>query len=243
MLINWFTVLAQVVNFLILVFLLKRFLYGPIIKAMDERERKIAAAMEQAKNAEKEAKQRSQELENEKQSLIAAKEGLLAEATKEVQEWRERTLIDAKKEVEKLRRAWTDKLAQDKQAFLERLKIQITDQVMRVSEKVLRDLADEGMERRVIKVFVEKLNQEKEVIQAKGEHGTLVVKTGFELEETASGDLRKHLAKSIPEAQAVRFEVDPKLGIGIQLSIGDQKVAWNLTAYLEELEEEIMAEL
>ena len=46
MLINWFTVLAQIINFLILVFLLKRFLYKPILRAMAEREEKMADALE-----------------------------------------------------------------------------------------------------------------------------------------------------------------------------------------------------
>ena len=40
--INWFTVVAQVINFLILVWLLKRFLYKPILHAIDEREKGIA---------------------------------------------------------------------------------------------------------------------------------------------------------------------------------------------------------
>ena len=45
MLINWFTVAAQVVNFLILAVLLKRFLYGPIVRAMAAREERIASEM------------------------------------------------------------------------------------------------------------------------------------------------------------------------------------------------------
>lgn len=40
MLIDWFTVIAELVNFLILVWLLKRFLYEPVLKAIDEREKK-----------------------------------------------------------------------------------------------------------------------------------------------------------------------------------------------------------
>ena len=43
MLIDWFTVAAQAINFLILVLLLRRFLYGPIVKAMDDREAAINA--------------------------------------------------------------------------------------------------------------------------------------------------------------------------------------------------------
>ena len=57
MLIDWFTVLAQIINFLVLVYLLKRFLYGRIIRAMDERERKIALRLEEAQGRKEEAEQ------------------------------------------------------------------------------------------------------------------------------------------------------------------------------------------
>ena len=45
MLIDWFTVAAQAVNFLILVWLLKRFLYKPVLAAVDEREKRITAQL------------------------------------------------------------------------------------------------------------------------------------------------------------------------------------------------------
>jgi len=48
MLIDWFTVVAQVVNFLILVWLLKRFLYRPILNAIDAREKRIATKLADA---------------------------------------------------------------------------------------------------------------------------------------------------------------------------------------------------
>jgi F-type H+-transporting ATPase subunit b len=48
MLIDWFTVGAQVVNFLILVWLMKRFLYKPILHAIDAREKRIAKELADA---------------------------------------------------------------------------------------------------------------------------------------------------------------------------------------------------
>jgi len=105
MLIDWFTVLAQIVNFLILIFLLKRFLYGPITKAMEEREKKIATAVEQANSAEKKAKQHSEELAMEKQIFLEAREQILAEAKREIHTWQGNTLKEARLEVEDLRQA------------------------------------------------------------------------------------------------------------------------------------------
>ena len=117
MLIDWFTVLAQIINFLILIYLLKRFLYGPIIRAMEEREKKMAAAQDRAKNAKKEAERMSSELEREKQALISSKEKLLAEAKAEVDSWRETKLKASKEEIEALRKSWMDRLNDDRKTF------------------------------------------------------------------------------------------------------------------------------
>ena len=59
MLINWFTVCAQAINFLILVWLLKRFLYKPILHAIDEREKGIATQLADAEAKKAEAQKGS----------------------------------------------------------------------------------------------------------------------------------------------------------------------------------------
>ena len=58
MLVDWFTVAAQVVNFVILVWLLKRFLYQPILHAIDAREQRIALSLADAAAKEAEARTR-----------------------------------------------------------------------------------------------------------------------------------------------------------------------------------------
>ena len=60
MLINWFTVVAQIVNFLILVFLLKYFLYDRVIRAMDQREQRIQQRLQEAEEKKQEAEQEAE---------------------------------------------------------------------------------------------------------------------------------------------------------------------------------------
>ena len=89
MLINWFTVLAQAVNFLLLIYLLKRFLYGPILKAMNAREKRISDRLNDAEAARQKALTRAQESAKERQAFENSKEALLADARIAVQEWQE----------------------------------------------------------------------------------------------------------------------------------------------------------
>ena len=60
MLIDWFTVGAQLLNFAILVWLMKRFLYQPILRAVDAREKHIAQALAQAEADKAQAAQESE---------------------------------------------------------------------------------------------------------------------------------------------------------------------------------------
>jgi F-type H+-transporting ATPase subunit b len=242
-LINWFTVLAQIVNFLILIFLLKRFLYGPIIRAMQEREGRIAAAMEQARAAEREARHRARELEGERQTLLQTKDTWLADAKREVENWREGTLKEVRVEVEKLRQAWMDKLTQDRKAFMEKLKIQVAGQVMRIGEKVLQDLANGDLEQQVITVFLNRLEEERDRLSRDDYTGTLRVESGFDMNDRLMDEIRQRITGWFPQSREILFVVEENIGVGVQVKAGDQKVAWNLTDYLENLEREILSDL
>ncbi|HQU90423.1 MAG TPA: F0F1 ATP synthase subunit B, partial [Denitromonas sp.] len=71
MLIDWFTVVAQLLNFLILVWLLKRFLYQPVLDAIDAREQRIAKELAQA-DATRDAAQAEQTHFREQQAALEA---------------------------------------------------------------------------------------------------------------------------------------------------------------------------
>ncbi|MCD6185407.1 MAG: hypothetical protein J7K84_06420 [Deltaproteobacteria bacterium] len=242
MLIDWFTVLAQIVNFLILIFLLKRFLYGPIIKAMEERKKKIAKAIDQADSAEKKAKQYSEELAREKQNFLEAKEQKLAEARKEIRERQDKNLKKARLEVEDLRQRWMDQLTEDKAAFFHKLKGEVISQVMRIGEKVLRDLANEKLERQVIAVFLKKVSKD-DLFQSQTFSGKLLIQSGFRLDNEQSEFIRKQFFEYFKEAQTIQFQVIEEIGIGIRIKAGDRKVEWNLESYLGGLEKEIFSDL
>jgi F-type H+-transporting ATPase subunit b len=242
-LIDWFTVLAQIVNFLILIYLLKRFLYGPIIRAMEKREKNMASALDQAKNAEKEAARMSLELEKERQALISSKERLLAEAKAEVDSWRENKLKASKEEIEALRKSWMDRLNDDRQTFLNALKRRIAEQIIVISDKVLKDLADENLEQQIIKVFLEKVSDKKDEFIEKDLNRTVSIRSGLPLSEDQVQGIRERIGQLFPMTSPIQFHVQPDLGMGIQVIAGDRKVAWNLAEYLEDLEKQIMTGL
>jgi F-type H+-transporting ATPase subunit b len=80
MLIDWFTVGAQVLNFLILIYLLKRFLYGPILRAMDRREERIADRLREAAERSEDAGKRAADLERRQSELAERRDAMMKAA-------------------------------------------------------------------------------------------------------------------------------------------------------------------
>src|SRR5476651_998000 len=100
--IDWFTVAAQAINFLILVWLLKRFLYKPILHAIDEREKGIATQLAEAEAKKAEAHQESDDFQHKNAAFDQEREALLKKATDDASIERQRLLDEARKDADSL---------------------------------------------------------------------------------------------------------------------------------------------
>jgi F-type H+-transporting ATPase subunit b len=103
MLIDWFTVAAQAVNFLILVWLLKRFLYKPVLAAIDEREKRIATLIQDAEKKKAEAVKEQTDFLHKSEEFERQRAGLLLEATNSGKTERDKLLEKARTDSEELR--------------------------------------------------------------------------------------------------------------------------------------------
>ena len=81
--IDLITVIAQLVNFVVLIWLLKRFLYGPITEAMQRREARIAERMQDAEDARQQAKNQSEALREQHDHLKKRQDKLMEEARRD----------------------------------------------------------------------------------------------------------------------------------------------------------------
>ena len=98
MLINWFTVVAQIINFLILIWLLKRFLYKPVLKAIHDREKKIAAQLQDAEAKKTEAQKQRDEFRNKNTEFDQQRNIEWQKAVEEINNERQHLLEEARKE-------------------------------------------------------------------------------------------------------------------------------------------------
>jgi F-type H+-transporting ATPase subunit b len=241
-LIDWFTVLAQVVNFLILIAILKRFLYGPIIKAMADREKKIADRLQQSEQALLQAAALRKELEQEKETLQTARREYLEKAKKEVLSWRDNAMQEARQEIEHQRQTWEENIHGEQESFKRLLKQHIGQQVFHTAEKVLRELADAGLEEKLTESFLQALEKDPTTFFKDGvtKPTSIMFRSGFEIDDALRNRVRHVLQDTFSAATEVNFSLKSDLGFGLQLVAGDRKVDWNMNRYLREMENDVL---
>jgi F-type H+-transporting ATPase subunit b len=157
MLIDWFTVSAQIVNFLILVWLLKRFLYKPILRAIEERETLIKQQITKAESAKAEAEKARTSFDQKNDEFEKRREALFAEVEGEARTQRLKLLEEARKEYE-ISRAKLKEALKSEQAALNREIVRRTQaEVFAIARKTLTDLASSTLEERMVDVFILRL--------------------------------------------------------------------------------------
>jgi F-type H+-transporting ATPase subunit b len=241
MLIDWFTVGAQALNFIILVWLLKRYLYKPILDAVDAREKRIAAELADADAKKAEARKERDEFRKKNENFDQQRAALLSKATQEAGAERQRLLDEARKAADDLgaKRAQTLRSDADNlnQAILQRTQ----QEVFAIARKALNDLAGANLEDRMCVVFIDRLRK----MDAKSKEGLAkalttasepaIVRSAFEPPPAQRAAIQKALNETFSADIHIRFETAPNLVSGIEFVTNGQKVAWSIADYLEAL--------
>ncbi len=242
--IDWFLFFSQVVNFLILVALLKHFLYNRIVKVMDEREENIASRLDEADSKKTEADEELEKYRQKKQELDEKKTQILNEAKEESDQKKKELLQTAREEVESVRSKWKKSVEQERQDFLSELRKKVAGQVYSISRRVLQDLSNKELEEQVIRIFLKRIDQlddaeKKELAKlVQKSEEKIVINSSFELAEAIREKITVTVKKVFSKKAKLNFDVTRNLVCGIELKLNGKKVGWNVYDYLSDLEED-----
>jgi len=243
--INWFTVIAQVLNFFILVWLLKRYLYKPILKAVDDREKKITAQLNDAEAKKAEAKKEQDEFKKKNEEFDQQKKALMDKAIAEGNAEREKLLEEAKKQAEALS-AKLKKASEEAQENLnQELAEKTQKEVFAITRKALADIASLSLEEQSVSAFIKRLNQskdeeKKQFIEAfKSNSNTILVRSAFELSAKQQGEVSEAVDVILGTKTQLQFKIVPELISGIELTTNGYKLSWSFSEYLNSLEKSI----
>ncbi len=242
MLIDWFTVCAQTLNFLVLVWLMKRYLYQPILNAIDARENRVAAELADADAKKAEAQKERDEFRHKNEALDQQRAALLSKATDEAKAERQRLLDEARKAADDLSAKRGETLRNDALNLHQAIARRTQEEVFAIARKVLADLASTDLEQRITEVFVLRLRQMDDRTKSslaeamKKTPEPALVRSTFDLPAEQSAAIQKTLNETFAAEVHVRFETAPELVGGIEYSVNGQKIAWSIADYLASLE-------
>jgi F-type H+-transporting ATPase subunit b len=247
-LIDWFTVAAQILNFLILVALLKYFLYDRIIRAMDKREEKIRSRLQNAEDERKKAHEEAESYRRKNEDLKNRQEQMLDEAREEADRKLKELTRKAREEVNEARRRWQKSIEKEKNSFLQDLRRMTAREVYAISRRALKDLAEVELEERIVDVFGSRFRQMKKdkkanILKAIREESKVVIRSGFELSQASREKITKMLEAETSEKIEVTYDTDPQMIMGIELKSRGEKIAWSIRDYVADLENRAKAAL
>jgi len=245
MLIDWFTVGAQALNFLILVWLMKRFLYKPIRHAIDEREKRIATELANADAKKAEAQKEHDEFQRKNTEFDEQRATLLSKATTEAQAERQRLLDEARKAADALSSKRQEALKNEEQSLHAAIRSRTKREVFAIARKALTDLATTSLEERLGEVFTRRLREmngkaKEDLGEAlKTASDPAVVSSTFDMPAGQRAAIQNALNETFSAEIRVRFETSPDLISGIELTTNGQKVAWSVADYLASMEKDV----
>lgn len=249
MTIDWITVAAQVINFLVLVWLLQRFLYGPITRAISRREAEIGERLDEAAESRRAAEEDAENLRRDRRQLEEERQALLAAAREESAEIRHTLENEARANVAALREAWERDVESDRDAFVRNMRASAARQFLVLAREALSGLTGESLNAAMCGRFAETLRSipagERTMLSeaASGHDGPIQVVSSFEMTAEQKAHVHSAIIETIvPDAQVV-FSSEERIILGIEMVAGGQTVSWSIERYLAGLEQRIQRDL
>jgi F-type H+-transporting ATPase subunit b len=245
MLIDWFTVGAQALNFLLLVWLLKHFLYKPILNAIDAREKRIAKELADADAKKAEAQKEHDEFQHKNEEFDQQRAALLTKAMEEAKAERQRLLDEARKAADAASAKRQESLRRDAHNLNQALSRLTRQEVFAIARKTLTDLATTSLEERLGEVFTRRLR----TMDGKAKAGLgealkkasepALLRSAFDLPAEQRAKIQNALNETFSAEIHIRFETAPDLVSGVELSTNGEKVAWSIADYLASMEKSV----
>ena len=245
MLIDWFTVGAQLVNFLILVWLLKHFLYKPVLKAIEDREKRIASELADADAKVAAAKKERDDFQAKNTDFDNQRSALLAKAVNDAAAESERLLGVARTQANDLRAKQASTLQGERTRLSVTMSRLAATEVVEIARKTLGDLATVSLEERIGEVFTRRLREldakSKETLWAalRNSSDHAVVSSRFDLGSIQRAAIQNAINEDFSADIHLRFETSPECICGIELTVGGQRVSWDIASYLSSLDRKV----
>jgi len=242
--IDWVTVAAQIVNFLVLVWLLQRVLYRPLTRALKAREEEVRSSLREAEAARETAEAEAETHRHALRELEDERHARLAAVAEEAEALRAEMTEKAHDKLAERRAVWQAQLEDEKTAFLDRLRRRAGGAFITLARRALAEMADEDLADRIANVFARRLSalglDEKKLLRSAADREeTLSIRSSFPLPPATRTLVAEAVGGVLEREVSVDFREEPNLECGVVLAIGSRHVGWTLGEHLDALEADV----
>lgn len=228
---SWWTFALQAVNFLILIWLLKRFLFKPVTAIVARRKEEIARGMTEASAEKQKALDLQRDLQAQRAGIEAERQRAIEEQRAQLADERKKILDESHAEAEKIRIQAAARLSEERAGAVQELFSQTIELAVNLAERLLRELASTSLDHAFLTRVLDYLDhlpvQERAALASHLGQTSLVVTTAHPLDAGEEAEWREQLAKRIGADARMTFRADPTLIAGAEITFPDAILRFN----------------
>jgi F-type H+-transporting ATPase subunit b len=238
------TFVFQIVNFLILLAVMARFFYRPVIDVMQRRQEQIDARIEDAETRARQAEEERQRLAQQSETATREAAALLESARDAAAKERQRLLEEAKTEAAGIIDEARKHAATEEEAALDRLSQRLSQSAVSIAGALIRDASGKAVHDALVERLASEgfgLDEEarRQVrLDFQKDGGRLIAESAYPLDDKQEGALRSQAARTLdlsPDGLQIEVREDPELIAGVRVLLGGVVVDMSLMHQLKTL--------
>lgn len=154
------TMVWEIINFLVLLWLLKRYLYGPITEMLQQRSQKIDSDLEQAEQKKQEAEELKQEYEKELKGARNKAQEMIEEAEARGKKKARQIIKEAGEEADQIKENKLKEIEQAKKDAVNELRSEVASISLLIAGKLIREKLDQQKHEDLINQYIQNLDRE-----------------------------------------------------------------------------------
>lgn len=229
---SWSTLVFEIINFLVLIWILKYFLYAPIQKTISARQKMVEDKLENAEKLRSEAQDLQLKYEHRLADWQLEKEHLQKDFQHELEQWKSAELVDFEKKLTTEKAALIECELRKSKELIEKNAREAILLAGKFAEKFLKNFADAHLEKKIIgKIILDlgELPDEKMQLMTKQSlQDTILIQSAYTINEQQRQNLVETIEKLSHKKFRVDFAINPELLAGLIIQIGAVVLQANL---------------
>ena len=233
------------INFFILLFLLHKLLYKPVINAMEQRQEKISKDKNEADAKMKDANALIEEYENKMTGIKEKEKKILENSKDQAQEEKEALIEKYKKEAQDKGDEFLKEIQEEEENFLSEIRKSLGENALKIASNILSILSKKELQESVFDTFVDKIKKlDADTLkdEMKSKDKTLELIASESLSEEQKTYFEERLKEKI-DYKTINYRIDENLIVGYELKLESITIHTNIKKYLDEAEKSIMKTL